>query len=56
MRRHSFGLFARTLPREDVGVVEILEELGEERVTVIGHGFLDPRKTLASTPSGLSPS
>jgi len=31
----------------NVGVVEILEELGEERIAVGGHRFLDPRKDTA---------
>src|SRR6266404_6633499 len=41
------GLFAHTLPQEDVSIVEILEELGEERITVSGHRFLDPSKDAA---------
>src|SRR5205807_8870190 len=34
-------LFADTLTQQQVGVVEILEEAGEERVTVGCHGLLD---------------
>ena len=37
-------LFADTLTQQQVGVVEILEEAGEERVTVGGHGVLDAGK------------
>src|SRR6266852_7638534 len=37
-------LFADTLTQQLVGVVEILEEAGEERVTVGGHGVLDAGK------------
>src|SRR5260370_5460997 len=37
-------LVAELLTELDVGVVEILEKLGEERVTVCHHGFLDPLK------------
>src|ERR1039457_6238455 len=36
------GLFADTLPQQEIRVVEILEKLGEERVTVCGDGFLNP--------------
>src|SRR5258708_30200861 len=35
------GLLADTISQEDVRVVEILEKLGEERVTVCGNRFLD---------------
>src|SRR6266852_5697911 len=37
-------LFADTLTQQQVGVVEILEEAGEERVTVGGHSVLDAGK------------
>src|SRR5437899_916990 len=37
-------LFADTLTQQQVGVVEVLEEAGEERVTVGGHGVLDAGK------------
>src|ERR1022692_4651825 len=36
------SLFADALAQQEIRVVEILEELGEERVAVCGHGFLDP--------------
>src|ERR1035441_1530298 len=36
------GLFADTLAQQEIGIVEILEEFGEERVTVLGDSFLDP--------------
>jgi hypothetical protein len=35
------GLFADALAQQDVSIVEILEEIGEERVTVGSDGFLD---------------
>src|SRR6266852_1495503 len=35
------GLFADALTQEKVRVVEILEKLGEERVTICDNGFLD---------------
>ena len=35
------GLFADALAQQAIGVVEILEKLGEERVTVRGDGLLD---------------
>src|SRR5882762_4816588 len=35
------GLFADAHTQQDVGVVEILEELGEERVTICNNGFLN---------------
>src|SRR5659263_266846 len=35
-------LFADALAEQEVGVVEILEEIGEERVTVRDDRFLDP--------------
>src|SRR5207253_10745959 len=37
-------LFADVLTQQQVAVVEILEEAGEERVTVGGHGVLDAGK------------
>ena len=40
-------MFAYTLPQENVGVVEILEEASEERIAVGGDRFLDPRKDTA---------
>ncbi len=48
-------LLAYTLAQQEVRVVEVLEEPGEERVPVCLDRLLDsPPKTLASTPSGLS--
>src|ERR1039458_5181963 len=35
------GLFADALTQQEVRVVEILEKLGEERVTICDNGFLD---------------
>src|ERR1035441_7028472 len=35
------GLIANALAQQEVRVVEILEEIGEERVTVCGDGILD---------------
>ena len=35
------GLFADALTQEDIRVVEILEKLGEERLTIGDDGFLD---------------
>src|SRR5579859_4107379 len=37
-------LFADTLTQQQVGVVEVLEEAGEERITVGGHSVLDAGK------------
>ena len=36
------GFFADALAQEKVRVVEILEKVGEERVTICDDGFLDP--------------
>src|SRR5579863_4752538 len=41
------GLFANALAQQDIRVVEILEKLGEERVTVCDDGFLDPVEDIA---------
>src|SRR5258708_32634628 len=35
------SLFADAFAQQEIGVVEILEKLGEERVTVRGDGLLD---------------
>src|SRR6266478_5928136 len=36
------GLFADTLTEQKVRVVEVLEKVGEERVTICDDGFLNP--------------
>src|ERR1039458_5255581 len=41
------GLFADTLPQQEIGVVEILEKLREEGVTVCGDGLLYPLEDTA---------
>src|SRR5579859_678004 len=41
------GLFADALSQQEIGVVEILEKLGEERVPVGGNGFLNPLEDTA---------
>ena len=51
------GLFADALAQQEVRVVEILEKLGEERVTVGGDGLLDPVEDAARPlPPGCPPS
>jgi hypothetical protein len=41
------GLFADTLPQQKICVVEILEKLAEERVTICDDGLLDPLEDTA---------
>jgi len=41
------GLFAHTLPQQEIRVVEILEKLAEERVAICGDGLLYPREDAA---------
>src|SRR5215472_10882985 len=48
-------LLAYPLAQVNVGVVEVLEKFGKERVTIRGHCLLNSLKHGASTPSGLSP-
>src|SRR5512141_2825184 len=40
-------LLADTLPQQEIRVVEILEELGEERVAIRDDGLLNPREHAA---------
>src|ERR1019366_5940703 len=41
------GLFTYTLAQQEIGIVEILEKLGEERVAVCDDGFLDTLENTA---------
>src|ERR1700684_3167080 len=41
------SLFADALAQQEIRIVEILEKLGEERVTVRGDGFFDPLEDTA---------
>src|SRR6266851_5715366 len=41
------GLFADALAQQEICVVEILKEFGEERVTVCRDGLLDPLEDTA---------
>src|SRR3984893_13731612 len=41
------GLFADALAQQQVRVVEVLEEFGEERIAICSDGFLDPLEDAA---------